>query len=91
MSKDSTIGPTPWIETQPMIDRKIEDIRAHFAAIIGERIVRYETAELLVDDGTWESWPDRPIRLYTGSSGVVAISWSRLTSVPAIKLTLYQI
>jgi hypothetical protein len=47
--------------------RKIKDIQTHFAAIIGEKIIRYETAELLLDDGTWESWPDLPIRLYTGS------------------------
>jgi hypothetical protein len=60
-----------------MIDRKIEDIRAHFATIIGEEIIRYETAELLLDDGSWEGWPDLPIRLYTGSGRVVAISWSR--------------
>lgn len=60
-----------------MIDRKIEDIRAHFAPAIGEKILRYETAELLLHDGTWGSWPDLPIRLYVGSDRIVAVSWSR--------------
>jgi hypothetical protein len=56
--------------------RKI-GIQTHFAAIIGEEIIRYEAAELLLDDGTRESWPDLPIRLYTGSNKLVAMSWSR--------------
>jgi hypothetical protein len=60
-----------------MIDRKITEIRGHFAAFIGEKIIRYETAELLLEDGTWEGWPDLPIRLYTGSGNLVAISWSQ--------------
>lgn len=50
----------------------------HFVAIIGETILRYETAELLLVDGTWESWPDFPFRLYTESDRLVAISWSRV-------------
>jgi hypothetical protein len=77
MSQDSTNDPTHRIETQPMIDRNIEDIQTHFAPVIGEKIIRYETAELLLDDGTRENWPDLPIRLYTGSGRVVAIAWSR--------------
>jgi hypothetical protein len=60
-----------------MSDLKIRDIQAHFAAIMGEKIIRYETAELLLGDGTWASWPDLPIRLYTGSNRLLAISWSR--------------
>ena len=60
-----------------MIDRKVSDIQAHFAVLLGETIARYETAELLLDDGTWESWPDLPIRLYTRSNRLLAISWSR--------------
>jgi hypothetical protein len=59
-----------------MIDRKVYDIQAHFAVLLGETITRYETAELLLDDGTWDGWPDLPIRLYTGSGKLVAISWS---------------
>lgn len=60
-----------------MLDRKIGAIRGHFAHVLGERIVRYETAELLLSDGSWVGWPDLPIRLYTESGGLVAISWSR--------------
>src|SRR5258708_2289770 len=60
-----------------MSDLKIKEIRTHLAAIIGEKISRYETAELLLVDGTWASWPDLPIRLYTESNKLLAISWSR--------------
>ncbi len=60
-----------------MIDRMTRDIRSRFAAIHGGKIVRYETAELLLMDGTWESWPDLPIRLYTDSGKRISISWSR--------------
>jgi hypothetical protein len=60
-----------------MIDRKIGDIRSHFAALIGAKVIRYETAELLFDDGTWDSWNDLPIRLFTETGKLVAISWSQ--------------
>ncbi|WP_165248079.1 hypothetical protein [Paludisphaera soli] len=60
-----------------MIDLKVRGIQRHLAATIGETITRYETAELLFDDGTWGSRPDLPIRLYTGSDRLLAISWSR--------------
>lgn len=60
-----------------MIDLKVRGIQRHLAATIGETITRYETAELLFYDGTWGSWPDLPIRLYTGSDRLLAISWSR--------------
>jgi len=61
---------------EAMIDHRIGDIRSHFAAVVGATIVRYETAELLLDDGTWDSWTDLPIRLYTDASKLIAISWS---------------
>ena len=60
-----------------MIDRKVRDIQEHFAPVFGETISRYETAELLLEDGSWTSWPDLPIRLYTGQNTLVAVSWSR--------------
>jgi hypothetical protein len=60
-----------------MIDHKIGEIRSHFAAVVGARINRYETAERQLDDGTWDRWPDLPIRLYTDAGDVIAISWSR--------------
>jgi hypothetical protein len=59
-----------------MIDHKLGEIQGHFAAHIGERIVCYETAELFLADGTWTSRPDLPIRFFTGSGGLLAISWS---------------
>jgi hypothetical protein len=60
-----------------MIDRKMGDIRSHFAVLVGAKIIRYETAELLFDDGTWDSWNDLPIRLYTDTGKLIAISWSQ--------------
>jgi hypothetical protein len=59
------------------IDLKMEDVRSHFGAHLGKKIIRYETAELLLNDGTWDNWSDLPIRLYTGVNELVAISWSR--------------
>ena len=56
---------------------KVDAIRTHFAPLMGTRIVRYRTAELLRDDGTWSSWPDLPIRIYTDRPSLVSISWSR--------------
>ena len=60
-----------------MIDRKIEEIRSNFAAVIGARIKRYETAELQLDDGTWIPYQDLPIRLHANTGEIIAISWSR--------------
>jgi hypothetical protein len=60
-----------------MTDRKIGEIRSHFAVALGARINRYETAELQRVDGTWDDWPDLPIRLYTDAGTIIAISWSR--------------
>ena len=60
------------------LDRKIGEAKSHFADILRTKILRYETAEVLRDDGTWDSWPDLPIRLYTGANTLVAISWSGL-------------
>jgi hypothetical protein len=65
------------IEAQTMLDSKIRAIQEHFAALIGEKILRYETAELLLEDGSWDSWADLPIRLYTESNRLIAISWSK--------------
>ena len=59
------------------VAEKIIAIQKHFAPLIGSRINRYETAELLHDDGTYGSWPDLPIRIYSESDSLVSISWSR--------------
>lgn len=59
------------------LDSKIDTIRSSFSAVVGETLVSYETAELLLDDGSWEPWPDLPIRLYTDTRKLIAIAWSR--------------
>jgi hypothetical protein len=56
---------------------KVDAIRKCFAPLIAARIDRYRTAELLHDDGTWESWPDLPIRIYTDSHLPVSVAWSK--------------
>ena len=61
-----------------MVDQTIKDIRAHFAPLVGERIIRYETAELLLTDGSWSDWPDLPIRIYTDGGKLISLSWSRI-------------
>jgi len=58
------------------LDCKIRMAKSHFCNVLGTNIIRYETAEVLGDDGTWDSWPDLPIRLYTGANKLIAISWS---------------
>ncbi len=60
-----------------MLDLKVLAIRQHFAEWIGSKLISYETAELLLSDGTWSPWPDLPIRLFADSDRVIAISWSR--------------
>ena len=52
-------------------------VQRHFGPLLGLRISRYETAELLLEDGTWSSWPDLPIRIHCDSSMLVSVSWSR--------------
>lgn len=59
------------------VEQRIAEIRSCFSAVIGAGIVWYETAELLDDHGTWSSCPDYPIRLFTDSGKVIAISWSQ--------------
>jgi len=60
-----------------MPDSKISQIRSHFSAVIGAKLLQYETAELLLDDGTWDAWPDLPIRLYPDTGTLIAVSWSQ--------------
>jgi len=55
---------------------KVDAIRTHFKPLVGTRLVRYQTAELLHEDGTWQSWPDLPIRIVTDNSSLISISWS---------------
>jgi len=58
------------------LDSKINAIRTSFSAVTGAKLAFYETAELLVD-GTWSSWPDLPIRLFTDNQQLLSIAWSR--------------
>src|SRR4051794_18460738 len=60
-----------------MIDDKVGLIRSCFAAVIGSKIERFETAELLHEDGTWSSWPDLPIRIFSDTGRIISVSWSR--------------
>ena len=56
---------------------KVFAIREHFMPVIATKISRYQTAELQHIDGTWDAWPDLPIRIFTDSNRVVSVSWSR--------------
>lgn len=62
-------------ERTSSLEKKIELIRSHFLPVLGSRVVSYETAEHLHDEGTWTPWPDLPIRLFTDTSIIVAVSW----------------
>ena len=59
------------------VDEKVRDIRRAFGPAIGSRISAYSTAELLHPDGTWDAWPDLPVRLVWGLGEVIAVSWSK--------------
>ena len=61
----------------PAVAARIEQVRTAFATAIGARVHRYSTAEIQHDDGTWEAWPDLPIRLEFDSGHVVSVSWSK--------------
>jgi hypothetical protein len=58
-------------------DGKVSTIRTAFSAIVGSKLTYYETADMLFDDGSWDPWPDLPIRLYTDTQKLVAVAWSK--------------
>ncbi len=60
-----------------MIQEKLDLVREHFLPLSGHSIVRFETAEILHEDGTWAEWPDLPIRIFTDHGDVVSVRWSR--------------
>lgn len=64
-----------------MIEKTIAEVTRRFSGLIGARLVWYETAELLQEDGSWTPWPDLPIRLYTDSGKVIAVSWSEFDAL----------
>lgn len=60
-----------------MIEDKINSIRIACTPLIGKTIERFETAEILHDDGTWDDWPDLPIRIYGDGPKLLSVSWSK--------------
>ncbi len=60
-----------------MIQAKVSDIQKHFASLVGTKLAGYETAELLLQNGQWDPWPDLPIRIYNEMHRMVAVSWSK--------------
>ena len=60
-----------------MVQSKLNLIRAHCKPLIGQKIERFETAEIRLTDGTWEDWPDLPLRIYCTKRGLVSIAWSK--------------
>lgn len=57
-------------------ENKLQAIRKHFTPLLEKRILLYQAAEILYEDGTWDSWPDLPIRIYTDQA-LISVSWSR--------------
>jgi len=64
-----------------VLEEKTADIRKVFGPAIGSELRGYLTAELLLDDGTWDAWPDLPLRLEWGSGDLIAISWSKFSDL----------
>jgi len=65
------------MEPTTTLEAKIALVREVMGDLIGNRLVKYKTAELQLIDGTWVAWPDMPIRLYADSGAIVSVSWSR--------------
>lgn len=64
-----------------MIEDKISAIRDACKPLIGKTIERFETAEILHEDGTWDDWSDLPIRLYCSDFTLLSVSWSRFDNL----------
>lgn len=47
----------------------------YFHSRVGLPLLRYETAEMLTHDQTWEPWNDLPIRLHIGPGAPVCVVW----------------
>ena len=60
------------------MDHKVKRIRDFFGPVIGAHLIRYETAEIELDDGTWDPCDDLPIRLFTDAEMVLSIAWSEI-------------
>ena len=60
-----------------MIENKIELIQSCCESVIGSTIKSSETAEILLEDGTWDDWADLPVRLYFTDEQLLSVSWSK--------------
>jgi hypothetical protein len=60
-----------------MIEDKVNAIVNACTPLIGRTIERFQTAEILHSDGTWDDWPDLPIRVYCDGDILLSVSWSR--------------
>lgn len=49
----------------------------YFHSRIGHPLTRYETAEILTHDETWEPWNELPIRLHIGPGAPVCVVWMK--------------
>lgn len=54
---------------------KIEAIRRYFEPWIGQRLLKFETAQLKEESGQWSDWLDPPIRLFFDSKSIISIAW----------------
>ncbi len=61
----------------PGVAKRVGEIRTAFSPAINSKVVGYSTAEVQHDDGTWDAWPDLPIRLELDSGQVISVSWSK--------------
>ncbi|GAB4459103.1 MAG: hypothetical protein OHK0037_03890 [Elainellaceae cyanobacterium] len=59
------------------LEAKQAVIQTAISRLIDRRLLRYETAELRFEDGSWSAWRDLPIRFYTDNGEVVSVSWSK--------------
>ena len=60
-----------------MVEDKVNAILNACTTLIGRTIERFETAEILHDHGTWDDWPDLPVRIYCDRDALLSVSWSR--------------
>ncbi len=71
------------------VEEKITEIKKIFQPIVGEKLVRHETAELffeisdttLKEDSGWDVWNDLPIRLYFSNNMNASVSWSKFENL----------
>ncbi len=60
-----------------MTRTKVDTIREYCRPLVGQTIQRFETAQLFLQDGSWDDWPDLPLRMYCTNGTMVSVSWSK--------------